>query len=208
MTMPGDERALKQARCPHCGGIVDADPVLCPFCRRPLRTGFENQRKQPRVFYLAETVSTTLRRINSMKERILEAFIAETGLLPSECEVVQAPDRWHVQRRDAGPNAGLVWQNRQLKRSLDAALARESELKKRYTIDGLQPWAEPVVPPSAVLDTPQSIPTTCPRCGSGCTHDVEGVLHGGTTFRQQGPTIARCMNEACGWRAQFWGPRS
>jgi len=138
--MNRETAAVAEFRCPHCGGIVRTDPVLCPYCHRPLRTGFENQRKGESL------------------------------------------------------NEGLVWQNRHLKRSLDASLAREAELKKRYTIEGLQPWAEP--------------PTSCPRCGSGTKHDVEGFLRDGHTFEQDGATKTACLNEACGWTAIYPKPHS
>ena len=40
-----------------------------------------------------------LEAIAKQREQILEAFIAETGLLPSECEQVLQGDRWWVQKR-------------------------------------------------------------------------------------------------------------
>lgn len=74
-------------------------------------------------------------------------------------------------------------------------------MKKRYTIEGMQPWAEPVE--TGRVMTPKS----CPRCGSGVGHDVEGVTLAAGTFQQDGPTMVRCLNDACGWTGTYARPR-
>ncbi len=47
----------------------------------------------------AAATNATVERINAQREDILRAFIAETGLAPSECEQVHQGSRWWVQRR-------------------------------------------------------------------------------------------------------------
>lgn len=53
---------------------------------------------------LTQRVIDAMRRINEQREQIIEAFLAETGCSPSECEqVVQhTPDGlcWFVRRRE------------------------------------------------------------------------------------------------------------
>ena len=48
---------------------------------------------------LNEEVKKLYRRINENREKIMEAFIAETGLLPSECEMVEQDTRWWIRKR-------------------------------------------------------------------------------------------------------------
>ena len=40
-----------------------------------------------------------LQNILQQREEILKAFIAETGLLPSECEQVTQGNKWWVQKK-------------------------------------------------------------------------------------------------------------
>ncbi len=50
--------------------------------------------------YETEEISKeNITQIMSKREKILEAFIAETELLPSECEQVMQGNRWWVKRR-------------------------------------------------------------------------------------------------------------
>ncbi len=46
-----------------------------------------------------EIIKENITQIMSKREKILEAFIAETGLKPSECEQVMQGNRWWVKRR-------------------------------------------------------------------------------------------------------------
>jgi len=49
-------------------------------------------------------VRAVLLRVAAEKEKIIEAFLAETGLMPSECELVQVTEdheiRWFIRRRE------------------------------------------------------------------------------------------------------------
>lgn len=74
------------------------------------------------------------KQIMQQRERILEAFIAETGCLPSECEqITQDHMRWFVRRRE-GDN--LIEKSQyQTIRILEAEVARlreEVERLKQY----------------------------------------------------------------------------
>jgi hypothetical protein len=40
-----------------------------------------------------------IEQIMSQREKILEAFIAETGLLPSQCQQVVQDGKWWVEKR-------------------------------------------------------------------------------------------------------------
>lgn len=44
-------------------------------------------------------------QVMRQREAIVTAFIAETGLKPSECEQVQQGDRWFVRKRQEWPEA-------------------------------------------------------------------------------------------------------
>jgi len=65
---------------------------------RDLRRASDNGLAEPDA-----RVAEVLQRIHENQEMIIEGFLAETGCLPSECELVQQTDglviRWHVQRR-------------------------------------------------------------------------------------------------------------
>jgi len=48
---------------------------------------------------LKKATNEIVDNILSQREKILEAFIAETGLLPSECELVNQENKWWIQKR-------------------------------------------------------------------------------------------------------------
>ena len=52
---------------------------------------------------IQERVNEAMLRVSAQREAIVEAFLAETGYLPSECEIVQVTEgttiRWFVRKR-------------------------------------------------------------------------------------------------------------
>lgn len=48
---------------------------------------------------LCAKTSEIVQGVYAQREKILEAFIAETGLIPSECEQVAQGNKWWVQKR-------------------------------------------------------------------------------------------------------------
>lgn len=54
---------------------------------------------------LEAAVNRAMRRVSEQREAIIEAFLAETGLMPSECEQVETINAdgtrsWYVRKRE------------------------------------------------------------------------------------------------------------
>ena len=89
----------------HAGEYGDPWKEL-PIDLRAVRLDLARDLRRASDDGLAESdarMAEVLQRIHENQEMIIEGFLAETGCLPSECELVQQTDglviRWHVQRR-------------------------------------------------------------------------------------------------------------
>lgn len=54
---------------------------------------------------LQKRVADAMRRVTRQREQIIEAFLAETGLMPSECEQVEEIQKdgtrvWYIRKRE------------------------------------------------------------------------------------------------------------
>ena len=86
-------------RCPSCGNS-DVSQTYVAYIGKDLNRaachcGWSGIADDLRMSSVA-----IVERIMASREKILEAFIAETGFLPSECEQIQQGDKWWVQKRE------------------------------------------------------------------------------------------------------------
>lgn len=69
--------------------------------------------------------------IMRQRSRIIEAFIAETGLLPSECEQVTQGNRWWIRKRRGMPYPYPATV------PIDDPMIKPSLADKTYTFNGM-----------------------------------------------------------------------